>query len=137
MTAVLVWRRSNILLGSQEQTCQVKLCFCFILFYFFPYVNCTEGTGGLAFFSGRFKWQLFFSDAISLALRARMFQRAEEWGWASRKHRFNITVCPCLLQPPPLSRTELLFQLHGCEKKKKRKKTAWSFFFLHVGNRAN
>lgn len=23
-TAVLVWRRSNILLGSQEQTCQVK-----------------------------------------------------------------------------------------------------------------
>lgn len=63
------------------------------------HVNCTEDTGGLAFFSGRFKQQLFFSDTISFALGTRMFQRTEEWGWAARrKHKMyltNITVFSC------------------------------------------
>lgn len=38
---------------------------------------------------GLFLWEIqvtaVFSDVISLALRARMFQRTEEWGWAVRK----------------------------------------------------
>lgn len=96
-TAVLLWRRSNILLGSQ--TCQAKWCFGFLIPPTPPacHVNWTEDTGGLAVFSGRFKQQLFFSDTISSALRARMFQRTEEWGWAVRKKKKKDLTSQCVL----------------------------------------
>lgn len=94
------------------------------------HVNCTEDMGGLAFFSGRFKQQLFFSDTISFALGTRMFQRTEEWGWAARKkNKMYLTkltsLCSRVPQPPLLSCTVLIFHHRACEKKTARSFRVW------------
>lgn len=50
-----------------------------------PLCKLYRGHGRFGLFLREIQETVVFSDAISLALRARMFQRAEEWGWAVRK----------------------------------------------------
>lgn len=96
--------------------------------------NRYRGHGRFGLFLGDVQATVVFSDAVSLAPRAGMFQRTEEWGWAvkKKKKRFKITVSPCLLQPLPLSCTVLLFHHLYCEKK-----TAWSFWAWIIQQLAN
>jgi len=106
--------RSNILLGSQEQTCQVKACFHFISF--FPYVNRTESAGGLAFSPGDSSDSCFLLMLSLWHSEQGCFKGQRNRVGLREKNRFNLTVCPCLPQLPLLSCTVLLFQHHGCEK---------------------
>lgn len=46
------------------------------------------GYGRFGLFLQEIQVTVVFSDAIFLALTARMFQRIEEWGWAVKKIQF-------------------------------------------------
>lgn len=55
--------------------------------------NRYRGHGRFGLFLGDVQATVVFSDAISLAPRAGMFQRTEEWGWAVEKKKGLRSQC--------------------------------------------